>query len=117
MRSSPVLRRFDSIDSNASRRYPTQMPTLTIRNLPDHVHAALRVRAAKNGRSMEEEVRVVLASAAANENKPDEDVQADIAGRVAKAQAMVREMFNGALPKGRVDAFIAERRAAAERGE
>ncbi|MGL5361601.1 MAG: FitA-like ribbon-helix-helix domain-containing protein [Bosea sp. (in: a-proteobacteria)] len=36
------------------------MATLTIRNLPDHVRDALRVRAAKNGRSMEAEVREIL---------------------------------------------------------
>jgi plasmid stability protein len=88
------------------------MATLTIRNLSDEVHAALRVRAAKNGRSMEEEARIVLA-AAANENQ----VEDDVAVRVAKAQALVREMFGSELPKGRVDALIAARRAAAERGE
>jgi plasmid stability protein len=93
------------------------MPTLTIRNLPDNVHAALRVRAAKNGRSMEEEARVLLAAAAANENKSEEAIRADVAARVAKAQSMVRDMFGGQLPTGRVDALIAQRRAAAEHGE
>ena len=38
------------------------MATLTVRNLPDHVHRALRVRAAQNGRSTEAEVREILAS-------------------------------------------------------
>jgi plasmid stability protein len=95
----------------------TDMATLTIRNIPDQQHAALRVRAAKHGRSMEEEVRVMIAEAVANENQSEDAVRADIEARVAKAQAMVREMFGGELPKGRVDAFIAERRAAAERGE
>lgn len=36
------------------------MATLTIRNLDDDVRDALRVRAAKNGRSMEAEVRAIL---------------------------------------------------------
>jgi plasmid stability protein len=36
---------------------------LTIRNLPDDVHRALRVRAALHGRSTEAEVRDILASA------------------------------------------------------
>lgn len=84
------------------------MATLTVRNLPDDVHTALRVRAAKAGRSMEEEVRQLIESAV----KPS-----DVDARVARAQAKVREMFGGELPKGRVDAFIAERRAEAERGE
>ena len=37
------------------------MATLTIRNLPDEVHRALRVRAAQHGRSTEAEVREILA--------------------------------------------------------
>jgi plasmid stability protein len=36
------------------------MATLTIRNLPDEVHRALRLRAAQLGRSTEAEVRFVL---------------------------------------------------------
>lgn len=34
---------------------------LTVRNLPDEVHRALRVRAARRGRSTEAEVRAILA--------------------------------------------------------
>jgi plasmid stability protein len=36
---------------------------LTVRNLPDEVHRALRVRAAQHGRSTEAEVREILAFA------------------------------------------------------
>lgn len=36
------------------------MPTVTVRNLPDAVHRALRVRAARHGRSTEAEIRVIL---------------------------------------------------------
>lgn len=93
------------------------MATLTVRNIPEDLHLALRVRAARAGRSMEEEVRILIADAVANENLSQDAVRADVEARVAKAQAMVREMFGGELPKGRVDAFLAERRAAAERGE
>ncbi|SFV11216.1 FitA-like ribbon-helix-helix domain-containing protein [Pseudoduganella namucuonensis] len=39
------------------------MAMLTIRNLPDEVHRALRVRAAQHGRSTEAEVREILALA------------------------------------------------------
>lgn len=39
------------------------MAMLTIRNLPDDVHRALRVRAAHHGQSTEAEVREILASA------------------------------------------------------
>lgn len=37
------------------------MATLTVRNLPDEVHRALRMRAAQHGRSTEAEVREILA--------------------------------------------------------
>jgi antitoxin FitA len=40
------------------------MATLTIRNLPEPVHRALRLRAAGHGRSTEAEVREILALAA-----------------------------------------------------
>jgi antitoxin FitA len=36
------------------------MAVLTVRNLPDEVHRALRLRAAQHGRSMEAEVRSIL---------------------------------------------------------
>jgi plasmid stability protein len=40
------------------------MATLTVRNLSDEARAALRVRAARNNRSMEAEVRDILERAA-----------------------------------------------------
>ena len=40
-----------------------KMAMLTVRNLPDEVHRALRVRAARRGHSMEAEVREILESA------------------------------------------------------
>ena len=39
------------------------MAMLTVRNLSDEVHRALRVRAAQRGHSMESEVREILESA------------------------------------------------------
>lgn len=36
------------------------MPTLTVRNLTEETHRALRVRAARHGRSTEAEVRIIL---------------------------------------------------------
>ena len=36
------------------------MAILTVRNVPDEVHRALRRRAARNGKSMESEVRDIL---------------------------------------------------------
>ena len=39
------------------------MAVLTVRNVPDEVHRALRVRAAAHGRSAEAEVREILSAA------------------------------------------------------
>ena len=39
------------------------MESITIRNLDDDVKTRLRIRAAENGRSMEEEARVILRDA------------------------------------------------------
>lgn len=39
------------------------MAMLTVRNIPDDIHRALRVRAALHGRSTEAEVRDILANA------------------------------------------------------
>jgi plasmid stability protein len=41
----------------------TKMAMLTVRNITDEVHRALRVRAAQRGHSMEAEVREILESA------------------------------------------------------
>lgn len=45
------------------------MANVTIRNLDDDVKARLRVRAAENHRSMEEEVRIILRDAVNVENR------------------------------------------------
>lgn len=45
------------------------MAVLTVRNLPDDVHRALRVRASLHGRSTEAEVREILASAVKPESR------------------------------------------------
>ncbi|GAB7541044.1 MULTISPECIES: FitA-like ribbon-helix-helix domain-containing protein [unclassified Cupriavidus] len=39
------------------------MPVITVRNVPDEVHRALRVRAAMHGRSTEAEIRDILEQA------------------------------------------------------
>ncbi len=45
------------------------MAMLTVRNLPDDVHRALRVQAALHGRSTEAEVREILAIAVKPETR------------------------------------------------
>ncbi|MDR0627597.1 MAG: hypothetical protein LBG11_10155 [Bifidobacteriaceae bacterium] len=45
------------------------MAMITVRNLPDETHRALRVMAARNGRSTEAEVRSLLEEAARPEGR------------------------------------------------
>ena len=45
------------------------MAMLTVRNLPDDVHRALRMQAAQHGRSTEAEVREILAIAVKPETR------------------------------------------------
>jgi plasmid stability protein len=45
------------------------MPSITIRNVPDEVHRAIRVRAARHGRSAEAEIRAILEQAAKPEGR------------------------------------------------
>ena len=47
------------------------MAGITIRNLDDDVKIRLRVRAAGNGRSMEEEARLILREAVGRETVPE----------------------------------------------
>ncbi len=65
-----------SIDSNASSASVACMATLTIRDLEPEVRDRLKVRAAKSGRSMEEEVRMILRAAVDNdaESNPVNDL-------------------------------------------
>ena len=46
-----------------------KMPVLTVRNVPDAIHRALRVRAANHGHSMEAEVRGILESVVSPEGR------------------------------------------------
>ena len=39
------------------------MPVITVRNLPEEIHRALKLRAARHGRSTEAEIREILKEA------------------------------------------------------
>ena len=83
------------------------MATLNIRRLPEDVHAKLRLRAAKAGRSMEAEARMILAEAVRQpEPKPVD---------LAALRAFMMRLYGGELPSGVVDDLIAERRREARR--
>lgn len=58
------------------------MASITIRNLEDNIKQRLRVRAAENGRSMEEEARDILRRVM-GEGAPPRNLAAAIRARVA----------------------------------
>ena len=58
------------------------MASITIRNLDDAVKTRLRVRAADNGRSMEEEARLILRDAVGR-RKPPQNLASAIRARIA----------------------------------
>lgn len=80
------------------------MPAITIRNLPEETHRALKLRAAQHGRSTEAEVRDILERAA----RPEERIKlgsllADI-GREARLTAEERLGFEAAVERDRAPA-------------
>lgn len=79
------------------------MATLTIRKLPDEVHRRLRLRAARHGRSMEAEVRLIIAIAVAEAEEADRKAALD------ELHDMIRAHYGGEMPTGVVDDFIRER--------
>lgn len=66
------------------------MATLTVRNVPDDVHRALRVRAAEHGRSTEAEVREILAAVV----KPEKRVRVgDALAAIGRKVGLTDEEF------------------------
>jgi plasmid stability protein len=79
------------------------MPTLTIRNLPEQVHAALRMLAAQDGLSVEAEVRNILTNACKDKKS------------AASLQQFVDDLYQGKKPDHVVEQLIRERRVEAEK--
>lgn len=77
------------------------MAVLSIRNLPDKVHAWLRVRAAKKGRSMEAEARAILTQAC---------LEGQAHASPEKLQEWVDSLYRDRKPQNVVADLIAERR-------
>jgi antitoxin FitA len=61
------------------------MPAVTVRNIPETTHRALRLRAAQAGRSTEAEIRYIL----------EEAVQADTPVRIGSEIAALAQSFGG----------------------
>ncbi|WP_433295760.1 FitA-like ribbon-helix-helix domain-containing protein [Actinoplanes sp. CA-030573] len=60
------------------------MAALSIRDLDDSVKEKLRLRAARNGRSMEAEIRLILTAAATEEDGPRTDLFGALTDRFAQ---------------------------------
>lgn len=60
------------------------MAQFIVRDLEDDVKVRLKRRAARHGRSMEEEVRTILRNAVKEENRPVSKLGSRIAARFAK---------------------------------
>lgn len=73
------------------------MGTLTIRNLDDDVKADLRVRAATNGRSMEEEARRIIGAALGR----DADTSDNIVDAIRALVAPLGGIDVAVAPRGR----------------
>jgi len=82
------------------------MATLTIRNLPEEVRERLRIRAARNGRSMEAEVRTILCQSSFE----DADQRSFDA-----LQRWVSDLYGKRKPANVVDDLLAERRQEADK--
>lgn len=68
------------------------MPMLTVRNLPDDVHRALKLQAIRHGRSTEAEVRAILATAV----KPESRVRlGDALSALSRDMGLTNEDFEG----------------------
>ena len=87
------------------------MATLTIRNLPDGVHAALRERARRNHRSVNQQVIAELSSGRAG---TDEERTERARTRVRDATAeidVIRSRMKRFLTAEEIDAAVEEGRA------
>jgi hypothetical protein len=77
------------------------MAVLNIRNLPDDVHARLRIRAAKAGRSMEAEARAIITLVCTADEVPQHS---------SDLQKWVDSLYGAKKPRKVVASLVAERR-------
>lgn len=82
------------------------MAVLNVRNLPEAVHRRLRLRAARQGRSMESEARAILEASL----RPG-----PAGGTAARLPEWVDRLYGGKPPRDTVAALIRERREEAAR--
>lgn len=79
------------------------MPSVTVRHVPEEIHRRLRIRAARNGRSMEAELRQVLALAAgirpASAAKAEDAPEAESARMPQEVYRKLRDILEVRTPK------------------
>ena len=79
------------------------MAALSIRDLDDSVKEKLRLRAARHGRSMEAEIRLILTAAATEEERPRNDLFNALAERFAQLGGLDLEVPARATPPRAAD--------------
>lgn len=79
------------------------MAAMTVRNIPDEVHAALKRRAKKNGRSAEAELRSILQKALAEEPEVGLGTALYELGRELREAGVEFEPFRDMTPARYVD--------------
>jgi len=78
------------------------MPTITIKNLPDNLHKALKSRAKEHGRSLNGEVLSCLKAAVAVTRVDVEKTLASISqARSTDSARITEELLTSALKEGR----------------
>ncbi len=66
------------------------LASITVRNLDDEIKRSLRIRAAENGRSMEEEVRDILRKALNRPNRQSNNWARNLNSRFAEVGGLAR---------------------------
>ena len=87
------------------------MAQLVVRKLDDDVKQRLRIRAARHGQSMEEEVREILTAAVVEEDLPGEGLGSRIARRFAAVGGVpfeIEELRFGPVRAATFDSFSEE---------
>lgn len=79
--------------------------TLTIRELPQDLSRRLDARAMQNGRSPEDEARVLLVASLTADARREDALVA-----IEETRAALRAANGGELPKGVVEEFLADKR-------
>ena len=79
------------------------MPSVTVRHVSEEIHRRLRLRAARNGRSMEAELRQVLALAAGIRPEPaakaEDAAEAESARMPQEVYRNLRDILEVRAPK------------------